>query len=79
MIVYSSTSHNVAGFLIPGVNAYVTLTVTICTRKDEWHYIAVSQAQFVLRDIPELLMAKKFVLTLSKIVQVRILYGDVGY
>lgn len=54
------------GFLVPGINAYVDIWVTICTRKDDVHYFAHSQAQFVIRDTLNLFNKKTYSLNFSK-------------
>lgn len=54
------------GFLLPGINAYVDIWVTICTRKDDFHYFAHAQAQFVIRDNLNLFQKKAYTINFSK-------------
>lgn len=47
-------------FLIPGINAHMTIVITICVRRDDGNYTPVSQAVFALRDVVEFLEKKYY-------------------
>jgi hypothetical protein len=67
------TSALTEAILVPGINAHMTLVITICSRKEEsfetknnpYTYVSQLQAVFALRDISNFLETDKYTLNLT--------------
>ncbi len=60
------------GLLLPGINAYMIIVVTVCVRNEDGLYYAQFQGQLVLRDIQNYFSKRVYRISLYKSFPVRL-------